>query len=692
MKISSTWLAGCAALLLGWQCVIFASDSLKLTIAYWYFEDIKTQNLVVDLKLTGQGLLLNASADLVELAHPIGALKKVTLQCNKLVLLPAQTYCSAGKLTFTHQTLGVQKVDFSVKALPGNNHYKLSVENLNLVDGKFSIMVDYEQLNWQASINTLQASQASLAKLVALILPYLDADKKALFTGWQLDSDFMLKANLNGHAQQLEHLKLDLQTSALNMSNKQGKYVAENVVMDLLVDLKVKKQTWLWHTDIKLNSGQAYAEPVFVDFDDSTMSLQAKGKWQTNEHYLVISDALIKHADIVQIKGRYSGSLQLSETLELTIEQTDLAKLYPVWLQPFALGTAAVNLKMAGKAALSFEKKAGDYQLSVSLDNIFIDDQLSRFGLYDLNGKIDWTSEDRARQAQLDWQGGYLYTIPFGQSNLQLETHLSSLQLSQPWTLPILDGALKINEFNLKHSMENKTQWSFDGLLTPISMESLSTALNWPLLHGKLSGIIPKVSYTSQEVKIDGALMVKLFEGTTIIRDLRLTKPLGPLPQLYANIDLRGLDLEILTQTFDFGKISGKLDGSLTDLRLSNWQPVEFDAHFATPEDDNSRRRISQKAIDNLSQIGGGVGGILSRSFLRFFEDFSYQKLGLNCKLHNETCEMSGVAEAKQGYYIVKGGGLPPRINVVGYNRQVDWPDLIERLKAVSQSSGPVIQ
>ena len=152
------------------------------------------------------------------------------------------------------------------------------------------------------------------------------------------------------------------------------------------------------------------------------------------------------------------------------------------------------------------------------------------------------------------------------------------------------------------------------------------------------------------------------------------------------------MDLETLTQTFDFGKITGKLDGEINQLRLSNWQPVVFDARFYTPNGDKSRRRISQKAVDNFSQIGGGAGGILSRGFLRFFEDFSYQRLGLSCKLTNDVCEMNGVSEAEQGYYIVKGGGLPPRINVVGYTRRVGWTDLIARLKSVSQSSGPVIQ
>jgi hypothetical protein len=186
---------------------------------------------------------------------------------------------------------------------------------------------------------------------------------------------------------------------------------------------------------------------------------------------------------------------------------------------------------------------------------------------------------------------------------------------------------------------------------------------------------------------------VKVFDGTTVIRDLRMTSPFGSLPQLYANIDINSLDLALLTQAFDFGRISGRLEGYVHDLRLSNWKPVQFDASLATPKTNPGKRRISQRAVDNLTQIGGGPSGMLQRGFLQFFEDFSYQKLGLSCYLRNEVCEMSGIEEAKQGYYIVKGGGgLPPWINVVGYTRRVDWSDLIARLIAVRDSSGPVIE
>ena len=157
-------------------------------------------------------------------------------------------------------------------------------------------------------------------------------------------------------------------------------------------------------------------------------------------------------------------------------------------------------------------------------------------------------------------------------------------------------------------------------------------------------------------------------------------------------MDMQRLDLELLTRTFDFGKISGRLNGQIADLRLLNWRPVQFDARFATASQDPGKRRISQRAVDNLSQIGGGASGVMSRSFLRFFDDFSYDKLGIRCQLNNEVCQMSGVEDDEQGYYIVKGGGLPPWINVKGYTHRVDWPDLLSRLKAVQNSDGPIIE
>ena len=46
---------------------------------------------------------------------------------------------------------------------------------------------------------------------------------------------------------------------------------------------------------------------------------------------------------------------------------------------------------------------------------------------------------------------------------------------------------------------------------------------------------------------------------------------------------------------------------------------------------------------------------------------------------------MDGVEAAAQGSYLVKGSGLP-RIDIVGYNHQVDWELLIGKLTEIAET------
>jgi hypothetical protein len=144
-----------------------------------------------------------------------------------------------------------------------------------------------------------------------------------------------------------------------------------------------------------------------------------------------------------------------------------------------------------------------------------------------------------------------------------------------------------------------------------------------------------------------------------------------------------------VTRTFEFGTITGRLSGYVSDLETFGWMPEAFDAALFTPPGDESRHRISQRAVTNLSSIGGGSGGgvaaALQGGFLRFFDDFRYDRLGLSCRLANDVCVMGGVLPAPGGYYIVKGSGLP-RIDVIGSQTRVAWTTLVRQLGAIMTS------
>ncbi len=168
--------------------------------------------------------------------------------------------------------------------------------------------------------------------------------------------------------------------------------------------------------------------------------------------------------------------------------------------------------------------------------------------------------------------------------------------------------------------------------------------------------------------------------------EVPLFDPFGKVLRMQADLEMRNLDLDLLTRTFSFGNITGRVDAQVADLELANWQPVKFDARVASSPGEYSRK-ISQRAVQNISALGGaGAAAAIQRSFLGFFEQFGYQKLGLSCKLRNGVCEMSGAEEAPQGYVIVKGGGIPA-ITVIGYNRYVSWSELTGRLKRIIQDN-----
>jgi len=175
-----------------------------------------------------------------------------------------------------------------------------------------------------------------------------------------------------------------------------------------------------------------------------------------------------------------------------------------------------------------------------------------------------------------------------------------------------------------------------------------------------------------------------VFDGYLAASGLKVLGPFGPLPRVMADIEARHLDLGMLTNTFSFGDITGYIDGDVKGLEMSGKQPLAFDARILSSSGDYPKR-ISQRAVQNISSLGGaGAGAAIERSFLHFFDTFGYEQIGLTCRLVNDICEMGGIpAETSApGYVMVKGGGIPA-LSVIGYNRRVHWEELVSRLQAI---------
>ena len=189
---------------------------------------------------------------------------------------------------------------------------------------------------------------------------------------------------------------------------------------------------------------------------------------------------------------------------------------------------------------------------------------------------------------------------------------------------------------------------------------------------------------------MDGKMQFNMFNGNVAMEGLRIDDPLGIAPKLYANLHMRDIDLGDLTRTFNFGAIEGKLEGDVNDLQLVNWKPVRMDAIIQTA-DGKHLKKVSQRAVENITALGGeGTAAALQRTFLRFFKEFNYEKIGLSCQLRQDVCKMGGVESTASGYTIVKGKGAPT-VNVNGFTEYVSLSDLIARMKRITDSNSKMI-
>jgi len=202
-------------------------------------------------------------------------------------------------------------------------------------------------------------------------------------------------------------------------------------------------------------------------------------------------------------------------------------------------------------------------------------------------------------------------------------------------------------------------------------------------MRGTLSGIIPRVNYARENLTVDGALLFKVFNGTAVVKNLSLFEPFGwPAPgggYRHAASGSGASHADVLLWQY-----AGLDRRGSAWLQLSNWKPVVFDARVASSAGDYPRK-ISQKAVQNISAWRGGAAAAIQRSFLGIFEQFGYAKLGLSCKLLNGVCLMTAWRKRRKDMSLFRCG--IPAISVIGYNRHVSWQELLDRLARITQSN-----
>ena len=360
-------------------------------------------------------------------------------------------------------------------------------------------------------------------------------------------------------------------------------------------------------------------------------------------------------------------------------------------------GLSALTLDGALAAALRLDEE-GLAGLDASFTALTVTAP-ERFRFDRIDGTVRF-SRDAPLPSAIAWAGGELYALPFGAARLPMLSRDGEITLTEPASVDTIGGAIRFDRFVLRPPRGARgLEAAFGMTLDHLDVGALAASFGAPAFRGTLSGTIPDARYAGDRLVFEGGLAMQVFDGEVSVSSLAMERPFGVAPTVQADVQVTGVDLLAMTEVFDFGSISGRLDGRIDGLRLVDWTPVAFDARFATVPRRGVRQRISQRAVQNISSVGdASFVTSLQGQLIGFFDDFGYRRIGLSCRLQNEVCEMGGLGDAAGtgsatgGFTIVEGAGLP-RLNVVGFNRRVDWPTLVERVAAIGAGDvAPVVE
>ena len=380
-----------------------------------------------------------------------------------------------------------------------------------------------------------------------------------------------------------------------------GLHAGEKIVATLDLDAARKNETWTWTANAEWRAGEVFWNPFF--FTGNGQRLAAAGSTGGQRTDVRSGTLALPRIGQVTFNGRWDHAKSTLVEAHASGARLSVGAIYTQVVKPLLQGTALSELRAEGEVTANVAIAGGEVRSAdAELFGVsFEDARERRFGVFGVSGRVPWQRGEQTN-VEVTVKGAEVFKLPIGAMRIPLRVRTNSIVIAAV-RIPVLDGALELRDFVAGTTPEG-WRWRFAGELQPISMDRLTQALALPTMHGVLAGSIPEVRYRRQALSMDGALKIRAFDGDIAVSKLELLEPFGRAPRFKAELDMKALDLELLTRTFDFGTITGRIDARVAGLELSNWVPVRFDAALASSPGDYPRK-ISQRAVQNISALGG---------------------------------------------------------------------------------------
>lgn len=298
-----------------------------------------------------------------------------------------------------------------------------------------------------------------------------------------------------------------------------------------------------------------------------------------------------------------------------------------------------------------------------------------------------------AGQSSSEIQPGTLtiQSARFGSGSLApIKTTLSlsnnRLRFHQPLVLTMYGGTIELANLLWPDIMKSAKDFTFAAESKQIQLQDLTESLGWPRFSGTLTASIPQITSTANVLRTNGTIRAELFGGRIDLAKLEIEDPFSSLASIKLDTALRGINLEQASKTFQFGRISGVLEGSINDLVITDGQPAQLRADLHSV-DRGTEQRISVEALNKITVLSSGENaGAVYGGLAGFFDSFRYSKLGFKATLRNDKLTLRGIESRDGKEFLVVGSLLPPTVNIISYTQEIGFGELLRRLQQIKKS------
>ncbi len=267
-------------------------------------------------------------------------------------------------------------------------------------------------------------------------------------------------------------------------------------------------------------------------------------------------------------------------------------------------------------------------------------------------------------------------------------------------SFPFYGGTIRIRGLKVSDVLGGSPRLSFASAVSGIDVPRLLDELTGLSFPGSVKARFPDISYQDGQLRTQGKVTLDIFGGRIEASDLYVKDLFDASRKIGGDILFSDIDLGKATETIKVGKITGIVEGSVKDLVIEYGQPSRFVFEMDTVRKSGVSQKVSVDAIENISILGtgsGGIGAVLKSGINKFFKEYPYSRIGMKCTLENDNFNIRGKIHEGGKEYLIRRAFFRG-IDVVNMDPEnvVSFKDMQERISRVFQKGkdgeGPTIK